>query len=400
MKRSISILLCLVLIFSSFTFASAVDWSTTDQNNLQSIKNAVNSGGGLYNLISTISGRLVFNNIPIAQMVQNIYNGLYASSGGTSRSVAWWLATLNDNLVTLMGWLDPANSSSLNGILNQILNALVYSDAGGNLVSFLLDIKNNGTITASRLDSLSIGLTNKYLNSTSLTQDQIRQNAHYNLIPSNSASYNILSLDPNHPGQITTIPVNWTRGSPIGNLALILANMMGNDTNAFVMNYNAGFTGYNAQQALVSFADPYSTVTFTPSSATDGIYKYLNAINTPLARLGYVLASDSRIEAQEAAAANEQAVVDNFIESDGDGAVPTSSFSDVSGLSSGVTSNLSTDASPAQIWDIFNSDHGSWFSQETANQLDTTTRTRGSEFGTPLLDKQMEEIYKSLGGGK
>lgn len=385
MKRSISILLCLALIFSSFTFASAVDWSTTDQNNLQSIKNAVNSGGGLYNMIANINSALSFSNISLANITQNIYNSLNYRGYTT----AYWLATLNDNLVTLMGWIDPNSSQSMTGILNQILNALVYTDAGGLVQSWLVAIEGYNFQTAERLLTLTRGLTNI----SGSTSADARANNHYALLDSWNGSYTIRKL--NTDGTSGNQSFNWYQGSPIGNLALLLRFM--NDST--VVGFNYVLEGFDDTQTFTDWTD-LSSDTFSPETMTQGLYGWLSNIQTPVARLSYVLASDERIEAQELAAANEQAVVDNFIDSTGDGSVPTSSFSDVSGLSSGVTSNLSTDASPAQIWDIFNSDHGSWFSQETANQLDTTTRTRGSEFETPLLDQQMEEIYKSLGGGK
>lgn len=343
MKRSISILLCIVLIFSSFTFTFAADWSTTDSNNLANIRASVMSGGQLYNVVNACNTAL--NNI-------------------------------NANLITLMGWLDPASGGGTTAILNQILNALVYTNAGGNVVSWLVDIQGYNYQSAERLLDIK------------------------NIIQGTRNYSNVLFNSPGQNGTVNSQRLDMSSWNMGDRIFTYLSNLSNSTMSIYSLEYAQRVNGYNMQQSLVSFADPDSTVTFTPLSATDGIYKYLNAINTPLARLGYVLASDSRIEAQEAAAANEQAVVDNFIDSTGDGSVPTSSFSDVSGLSSGVTSNLSTDASPAQIWDIFNSDHGSWFSQETANQLDTTTRTRGSEFETPLLDQQMEEIYKSLGGGK
>lgn len=343
MKRSISILLCIVLIFSSFTFASAADWSTTDSNNLSYIRASVMSGGQLYNVVNACN--TVLNNI-------------------------------NYNIVTLMGWLDPSTGGSTTALLNQILNALVYTSAGGAVTSWLVDIQGYNYQSAEHLLNIK------------------------NILQGTRNYSNVLFNSPGQNGTVNSQRLDMSSWNMGDRIFTYLSNLSNSTMSIYSLEYAQRVNGYNTQQSLVSFADPDSTVTFTPLSATDGVYKYLNAINTPLARLGYVLASDSRIEAQEAAAANEQAVVDNFIDSTGDGSVHTSSFSDVSGLSSGVSSNLSTDASPAQIWDIFNSDHGSWFSQETANQLDTTTRMRGSEFETPLLDQQMEEIYKSLGGGK
>lgn len=343
MKRSISILLCLVLIFSSFSFAFADEWGssqiTSVVNNVSSINTTLSN---IYTRVNTITNYLTDSN----------------------HSVAYWTSAI-------ASWMQPIYSA-----LTSNLSANLGLDVIEGLLGYPTTVPGGGTTWHPYLSEIN----------SILTQTT------YTLFP--------LTVGQNNNITFGTTSTTTNAVTAIINRLYYLEWGMAHWNNTQNVHFANLKDGYNSTQSLVSFADPDSTVTFTPLSATDGIYKYLNAINTPLARLGYVLASDSRIEAQEAASANEQAVVDNFIESDGDGAVPTSSFSDVSGLSSGVTSNLSTDASPAQIWDIFNSDHGSWFSQETANQLDTTTRTRGSEFETPLLDQQMEEIYKSLGGGK
>lgn len=365
MKRSISILLCLALIFSSFSFAFADEWGssqiTSVVNNVSSINTTLSN---IYSRVTTISNSLMDSN----------------------HSVAYWTSAI-------ASWMSPIYNSLTQTPtdLFTIIGALGYYDSNNTYHPYLNEF----------LSPINDAISNVNNNKTSgWNAAMLRQYAHRQIlsIDTSTGSYNVSY--PMANGQLGTQSISWGLGTPIGNLAALLSYNNQVMSKTYQFRWASDVTGYNSLQSLVSFADPDSTVTFTPLSATDGIYKYLNAINTPLARLGYVLASDSRIEAQEAAAANEQAVVDNFIDSSGDGAVPTSSFSDVSGLSSGVTSNLSTDASPAQIWDIFNSDHGSWFSQETANQLDTTTRTRGSEFETPLLDQQMEDIYKSLGGGK
>lgn len=366
MKRSISILLCLVLIFSSFSFVFADEWGSSQ------ITSVVNNVSSINTTLSNIYTR-----------VNTITNYLYDSN----HSIAYWTSAI-------ASWMQPIYTALTSGLqvnlgLDAIISGLnrVENVAGGGTTYYPYLLYNSKSNANWLSDIYSI--FNQNISSAAVPIDAMFASNH-------TMNLNAISS----LGNVNTVPIAIGNRSFTQFLAYMLVTLNNNMAADYQQTWRSAYTGYYANQSLVSFADPDSTVTFTPSSATDGIYKYLNAINTPLARLGYVLASDSRIEAQEAAAANEQAVVENFIDSSGDGAVTTSSFSDVSGLSSGVTSNFSTDASPAQIWDIFNSDHGSWFSQETANQLDTTTRTRGSEFETPLLDQQMEEIYKSLGGEK
>ena len=146
MKRYICLIisLCLVLGSFSFVFASATSWDTSDQANLQSIKNALTTGtSSVYGFLSSIKAALTYQNISVAQIEQNIYNALNSNGGsGTSHSAAYWLANINENLTTLMGWLDPSSSSSLQVVLNQILSMLSYTDAGGAIKSWNLGFYN------------------------------------------------------------------------------------------------------------------------------------------------------------------------------------------------------------------------------------------------------------------
>lgn len=344
MKRIICLLTALCLVLGSFSFAFAQDWSATDSNNLANIRASVMSGGQLYNAVNACN--TVLNNI-------------------------------NYNIVTLMGWLDPSNGGGTTALLNQILNALVYTNAGGVVTSWLVDIQGYNYQTAERLLDIK------------------------NVIQGTRNYSNVLFNSPGQNGTVNSQRLDMSSWNMGDRIFTYLSNLSNSTMSIYSLEYAQRVNGYNTQQSLVSFADPDSTVTFTPLSATDGIYKYLNAINTPLARLGYVLASDSRIEAQEAAAANEQAVVDNFIDSSGGGSASPSDIGSVSDLSSGFSSNISTDADPGDIFDIFDSNNFSWFSQEIADSLDTTNSNNrsksGSEFDTPLLDQRIDDIYNALG---
>ena len=154
--------------------------------------------------------------------------------------------------------------------------------------------------------------------------------------------------------------------------------------------------GFDSTQTATNWGS-LGASTFTPASQTEGIYSWLSAIQTPVARLAYVLANSQEIAARDAAAADQQAVVNNFIDNQGQASAGVSDYTAIAGLSSGFKTNVSTDASPSGIWDVFNSSHGTWFSQETKNQLDTTVQTR-EIFDTPYLDQQIEDIYNIIGG--
>lgn len=361
MKRTICLITALCLVLGSFSFTFAQDWSATDSNNLANIRASVMSGGQLYNVVNACNTAL--NNI-------------------------------NYNLVTLMGWLDPSTGGSTSALLNQILSMLSYTDVGGALKSWLSDIwfVNSGELP--NLTKLAKALTNEY--QTFGVFDRAL-NAHNTLTDGGSNYYYNL---PTANGGSSAVYTKWNDGSPLGNIALICTRIVAATTLAYTNTYSFGYSGYNSSQTFTKWDDLTSS-SFTPTSATNGLYTWLSKIQTPVARLSYVLASDQRIEAQELAAENEQAVVDNFIDSDGAGSASASDIGSVSDLSSGFSSNISTDADPGDIFDIFDSNNFSWFSQEVADSLDTTNSNNrsksGSEFDTPLLDQRIDNIYNALG---
>ena len=120
MKRIICLItiLCLVLGSFSYCFATPVSWDSYDSQHLTEIRNALVSGGTIYNMINAINSNIV---------------------------------NLNSNFVTLMGWLDPSTGGSTTALLNKILNALTYTDAGGLVKSWLVDIQGFNYQTAERI---------------------------------------------------------------------------------------------------------------------------------------------------------------------------------------------------------------------------------------------------------
>lgn len=377
MKKFISVLLAVTLILCSFSnvFAVATQWDTTDAANLQSIKNTLNSGGSLYGLVQTINTRLQFNNVTVGNLIYNMetYLGriqgyLYESNHG----IAYYVANIES-------YINPIYQA-----VSGISSGLVYSDGNGNTYPWLMDVVNN-------LDFLRQSLTNYYSSSTTLSQANRRANGHQNFF-SSSGQWIRNIFDSN--GDLTSETFLWQNGTPLGNIFGSLRGI--GDTTAFGFNKLLG-----QLNAYPVYDDPsdYTSRYFNGISFADVALDQLGSIDMFIARLGYVLASDERIEAQELAADNEQAVVDNFIDSSGSGAASTNDIGAVSDLSAGYKENFSSDASVSGIFDLFNSDHMGWFSNETKNQLDTTSnqRSKSSTSETPLLDKQIQDIYYSLG---
>lgn len=439
MRKIICLTIAIALVLGSFSFifASATSWDTTDQSNLQSIKNTLTNttGSTIYYMISQINAAMRFSNKTLANWLSDIYNSLNNNllindSDVGRQSVTYWVREAVLDLDTLVGTGSGTliynvtqlltNSNTIKQGVQSISNTIstisqsitqIETDVAGILITANqtlpgiyayagnIDVSTDAinTTTATYLpllDPLRQALTNYKSGDAwnDVTATSVRSFAHRQLI-TNLATGEYDWMNINQNGTTGSSTRKWGLGTPLGNIALMLDHLNRN----FVYGYSAENANFNSQQSATSWLT-LNASNFTPVSAIDGIYKWFSNLQTPIARLAYVHASDEEIEARELAADNQAEVVDDFIDPNGAGSVSASSFGSVSDLSSGMTSNLSTDASPTGILDIFNSSHGSWFSQETKNQLDTTANTRkGSETATPLLDQQIEEIYSLIG---
>lgn len=350
MKKIICITIALCIVLGSFSFSFAAVSDAQAQTIVSNLSTIITH-------LSTISSRL-----------NTIQSYLYDSG----HSIAYWVSAIDS-------WMQPIYNS-----LSSAFNVDVIAD----LLSSV-DNSSGSTVRTPYLfyNGKSVGnwLSDIYTNGFKL-----------------AGSYNnILYRSPTNTGY-SDVRVNRSGYGLLENIYFYLANGMNDQNTIYAYEYNHRDRGYDSLQSLVSFADPDSTVTFTPISATDGLYKYLNAINTPVARLAYVLASDSRIEAQQAAAANEQEVVDSFIDSNGSGAASTSDFSDMAGLSSGYSSNFNTGQSASGLFTVFGSDKWTYLSQETMDSFDTTgsgnRRSKSNtEYDTPYLDRYYEEVLSLMG---
>lgn len=316
----------------------------------------------------------------IASNTNNIYNkcnDIYNALFYGNHNITYWVNAIST-------WMSPIYNAITNIPVDMftIIGALGYTDSNNTYHPFLNNLNNS--------------LTNQYFTSPgNLFNNYL--NAHTYFVDSNG-NYGLRILQQN--GGYNDITVSWTQGSPLGNIAFLLKFLNENMAMAYNQIHNHGYNNYADSQSFVNWSTLQSG-SFTPTSQTNGLYTWLKNIQAPVARLSYVLASDERIEAQEAAAANEEAVVDNFIDSSGAGSASTSDIGSISDLSSGYKDNFGSSASVTGIFNIFDSNNFGWFSQETANQLDTSSNNSrsksGSEFETPLLDQRINDIYDALG---
>lgn len=443
MKKSISIFLCCFLIFSStipsfaaYTPADPVrltDFYDDDTGNYINSYTWVNS---VSSVLSTISSRISTTNSRLSTIITALTDNsnsyilsnmliqiqklthladqidFFLGSNGTTTITQNW-SEFTADMYKLVRFLAPINSN-IPGSGNSFMTLwdYVFYEAGminqlwggwDNYFSHLPVLPTFMNANHADLDKLQLALTNYYRGRNSSTQwtfAEMRNNGHSSLFASDAnGSYTYPQIYANGTYGLTDQSTFWQYGSPIGNIAFLLREQMKNDARIFGTRFSADLTGYNATLSIWdSQGNTLTQETWVPQSAINGLYKYLAYTQRDVARLTHVLASDEEIEARDLASANQEAVVDNFIDSTGSGAVSTTDFEDISDLSSGYKAAFSSDASPTGIFDIFNSNNMGWFSQETRNQLDNTSSTRkGNNFETPLLDQQIEDIYNSLG---
>lgn len=350
MKRIICLITALCLVLGSFSFCFA---AVSDSQ-------AASIVSDLSNIKTTISN--------IYTKVNGIYNALFDDN----HSVAYWASAIASWMQPIYQALTTNLVANLN--LEPIIAGLNSIHIENGVTTYTPHLVDSSGRSIGDTASLLYGLLNRI-------SGTIYKNGNYI-----TASYNSYGLA---TGSNNTATNNIF--DAINNNLIALNNSSIQDHND-LFNYTKG---YPFSIVNVNTAE---NETFTPYSFGNALVRYLQKIQYPVARLGFILASDERIAAQEAAAANEEAVVDNFIDSTGDGSASPSDIGSISDLSSGYKSNFGSDASVSGIFNIFNSNNMGWFSQETANQLDTTTRSRrGSSFNTPLLDRQIEDIYDQIG---
>lgn len=372
-------------------FAEA--WTTTDvyqqQQKLSSILNYVLSIDSKMPSLSS-SGMSVFESIDLR--LGHLEDWFVPSGSRPSN-----YATLMDSIVVLA---------------DTVMNNLpgIYSYINGYFGTYSTQL----TTQTGYLNMLDYALSNIYLENgaTSWYYSLAAKNAHYDMLTGKfgnawNGTYKIPFIYTN--GSKGTNNYTWSAGSPLGNIALILNYVNENLANQYAYRWAADLTHYNDNLTTWdSQGDTLQQVAFTPESAIQGLYRYLAFTQRDVARLTYVLASDEEITAREKARDNQNAVLDNFIDDTGDGAISTNDFGSVADASKDIKDNLNTGVSASGIFDVFTGDHTSaWFSQATANELDRTQANRSllkanglgaSDYDTPLLDEKMNELLSIFGG--
>lgn len=366
MKRIICLIISLCLILGSFSFAFAEAWTTTDVYYLR-------------------------------QDVSNMYDEILA----IGRAFYGSLGVMYNSVSEMMSWLSPQGNFGTGGTISgltlyEILDYIAWNiDTDWN--SEFAQLNTLPSIT-SYLLSLNNGLTT--IGSGNGNSTNLRLNSHPGFLSNWQGDYN-LAVFGNSSLDDRSVAYNWAQGSPLGNIALVLKSLNQNlyySSFAFLNDWNDTLSVWDSQQATLT------QEVFIPKSGINALYKYLAYTQRDIARLTYAYASDEELEAREQAKANQEQIFDDFIDPSGNGAVSTTDLGDMAGISLGIKDNLDTGVSAGGIFDVFTGNHSNeWFSQATYNELMGIRATRdikssGSDYSTPLLDQQMNDLLSLFGG--
>lgn len=389
MKRIISITIALCLVFCSVLPVYAEAWtsqqaSSVTQSVIGILTSIVNNGIG-FTEWATLLGN---GNAPAYyHSFQDLYN-----------RIDWALAWIVPD--TLHTSSDPTIMDSLIVLTNYAMNHLPAISSIASYVSSWMSSNN------SYLNKLVLTMANARFSGLGINDwgyDKWNVNAHAFLgtvYPGENNTYN--------PYSFYTIPViydngttgvsgyRWDDGTPIGNLAVGLWTLAHNQVNNHQSRWLADLKHYNDN--LTTWDSQGSTLTqvgFTPESAIQGLYRYLAFTQRDVARLAYVFANDEELEARELAQANQEQVLDDFIDPTGAGAVSTTDLRSMADASGSFKDNFYTGQSASGIWNVFDRDYD-WFSQTTANNLQPSLTRGVEEYSTPYLDEYYKELESIL----
>lgn len=282
--------------------------------------------------------------------------------------------------------------TNINTNLSTITNRLPinFSTIMSNLDSDSLSIKNDlSDILDILTDGLDIDLGSPY-------QPYFMPADDYDFNNNDWDYYYIRTVDEWGTVSSTT----FTNNNILMGLKRLLVNLNNNNTYGF-RNLARGVGGTNNNDFVPKlYNTDLSTTNADKISVWRSILQYGENTSMFLSRLGFVLASDEEIEARQAAANNQEAVVDNFIKPTGTGSASASDFADVAAAGSSIKDALDSNVSAGNAFTSLNSnsDAWNWFSQSTLNSLDSSTsqNRKSANSDTPLLDSYYSDLIETL----
>lgn len=258
MKRIISITIALCLVFCSVLPVYAEAWTSQQASSVTQavtgiLTSIVNNGIG-FTEWATLLGN---GNAPAYyHSFQDLYNRI-------DWALSWIVPT------DLHTSSDPTIMDTLVVLTTYAMDHLpAISSIAGYVSSWMSS--NNGY-----LSNLVLSLSHQYIYS----QSDLILRAHSQLGDASDPNY----LDglyyiklPGSNGTITTTPILWGNGTPLGNVALLVKSLIDNNAQIYSYRWNADLKHYNDN--LTTWDSQGSTLTqvaFTPESAIQGLYRYL-----------------------------------------------------------------------------------------------------------------------------
>lgn len=131
-----------------------------------------------------------------------------------------------------------------------------------------------------------------------------------------------------------------------------------------------GTPGNSPTFYVLSSSNGSSFTYFKASDLLDAFALMFNYIQPDIAKLRFVLASDSDIQMRSDMSDQYDQFTGDFTKSDGKGTASSSQIGDMAGVSDSIKSNFSSDASTADIFNqLSSSDNWSFFSSQTQKEL-------------------------------
>lgn len=172
-------------------------------------------------------------------------------------------------------------------------------------------------------------------------------------------------------------------------------------TNNSLSSINSNFITSNTY--LSNIQSYSSTSASNTSSILSGLSAYLPNIHDSVVQLQEVLASDEDLAIRQGQAQRVDQINDDFLDSSGSASVSLGDLGSAKDSVSEIKGAMSGGASASSLWAVLSSGSSSWswFSQETANDLDSTgsgnrSRSNGSQYS--YLQAYYDELGLSLGG--
>lgn len=234
-------------------------------------------------IITSFSNPSLSNQVSAYQVMTSIVNYLANMSGAFSYDNSGnsvWDNTLLA-LQHIESWLVPDGARpSSDPTLYQII--LEIGTAAYSYLPYIPTIANSVTSwmvnNNNYLSTLNLALTKQVSNSTT----DLNNISHLQLGTDTDAGYQygwyrIAEIQAN--GQTGIRNISWSRGTPLGNIAVLLQTIAGNIANNYKYAYTYFLSGYNDTLTTWEHSTNNQT-TFTPTSLANGLYRYLAYIQS------------------------------------------------------------------------------------------------------------------------